>query len=178
MLLSQFVKTVSIPILILALSLSAVPVRSEQAAITATPQTLYVVPFLNVMIPENVSVNFFDAFIDDLMETGDAYGLKVRILKQGIDTVDREWLAQQYFVTGELFDYQEDSGCCSTGLTAAARIYYYQPGVVAPKTEILVPGDVFFDHDLSNIEKEQYRLGAEMATRLTSRLFAKIFPAL
>jgi len=152
------------------------PAWSTNSEKGEVPQVLYVVPFLNVMIPENVSTNLFDRFIDEMMTAGEAHSIKVRILKQDIDAVDREWLGQQYFVTGELFDYDRESGCCSTELEARARIYYYRPGSVDPFTEITVSGDAFFDHDLSSLSEEQARMGSDMAGKLSSSLIFKIVP--
>lgn len=140
------------------------------------PQTLYVLPFLNVMTPAEVSAQLFDAFIDQMLVFGDQRSVQVRILKKDIDSIDRDWLAKQFFVTGELFGYIEDSGCCSTEIEARVRIYRYQPGSIEPAAEIVVPGDIFFEHDISTLEKERLRLANKMAIELSQRLTADLMP--
>lgn len=154
--------------------LGIVTASAEEAERTEVSQVLYVVPFLNVMIPETVSSNLFDRFIDKLMAAGQQQQIDIRILKQDIDTVDREWLAQQYFITGELFDYEKESGCCSTELRSVARVYYFEPGSVEPVREIVVPGDVFFSHDRSELQREQVRLAEEMAQELSRQVASGI----
>ena len=147
---------------------------ADETVEQALPETLYVIPFLNVMIPTDLSSSLFDAFVDEMMKADAGAGITVRILKQDIDSVDKSWLAQQYFVTGEVFDYAEDSGCCSTELEARARIYYYEPGVIDPAAEIVVPGEVFFDHDISTRDKERARLGSRMAEKLAGKLVEQL----
>ncbi len=149
---------------------------ADEATEKSTPETLYVIPFLNVMVPPEVSSHLFDSFIDEMMKSGIEVGIKVRILKQNIDAIDKSWLARQHFVNGEVFGYLEDSGCCSTELEAKARIYRYEPGVIEPAAEIVVPAEVFFDHDVSTLDKERARLGNRMAAKLAGKLAEQLVP--
>lgn len=141
------------------------------------PETLYVVPFLSVMTPADLGADLFDSFIDEVSSAADRHGIRVRILKQDIDTVDRGWLARQHFVTGEIFDYTEERGCCSTEMEVKARIYRYRPGAVEPADEIVVPGEAFFDHDISTPEKERLALANRIARDLARQLMADLAPA-
>ena len=143
---------------------------------TVSPKTLYIVPFLNVMVPEEVSSHLFDSFIDQLMAVEAQSVMQVRILKKDIDSVDKDWLAQQHFVTGELFGYEEDSGCCSTVIKAKIRLYRFQPGLIDPAAEIIVPGDVFFEHDVTTLQKERILLAERMARELSQKLAADLMP--
>ena len=158
-------------LLVPASSFSADEVRVDP------PQTLYVLPFLNVMTPAEVSSQLFDAFIDQMLLVGEQSGLQIRILKKDIDSIDKEWLARQNFVTGELFGYIEDSGCCSTEIAAKVRVYRYRPGSIEPAAEIVVPGDIFFEHDVSTLEKERLLLANQMALELSQRMVADLMPA-
>ena len=144
---------------------------ADPATETGSPSTLYVVPFLNVMIPPTLSARLFDSYIDELMATGESYNMTIRILKKDIDQIDRQWLSKQHFITGELFGYVEDSGCCSTEIGAKARIYIYRPEEVDPASEIVVPGEAFFDHDLSTLEAERIKLADRMARSLAEQFF-------
>jgi hypothetical protein len=171
-----FGKYILVILLVSALLVPASSFSADQAPV-APPQTLYIIPFLNVMIPAEVSSQLFDAFIDQMMTAGEQSGMQIRILKKDIDLIDKEWLARQFFVTGELFDYIEDSGCCSTEIEAKVRVYLYQPGSISPKEEIVVPGDIFFAHDISTLEKERLLLANRMALELSQQLIAELVPA-
>ena len=169
-----------LPPLLLVLSLllpAASFAANETSPATDLPATLYIIPFLNVMIPAGVSSELFDVFIDEMLVVGESHGMSVRIVKQNIDTVDREWLGRQTFVTGEVFGYVEESGCCSTQINAKVRAYLYRPGSNEPDRELVVPGDVFFEHDLSSLEKERALLASRMAKALATGLFANLSTA-
>ena len=161
-------------LLLVVLVLPVASVCADEAAVPAVPEILYVVPFLNVMVPDTVSGHLFDSFIDQLMAAGEQHDMDIRILKQDIDTVDKEWLAKQHFITGELFGYSEKSGCCSTEIDAKARVYLYSPGSVEPAQEIVVPGEVFFDHDVTTLVKEHGVIADRMARELSRQLLADL----
>lgn len=150
--------------------------QTEEAGETGPPKTLYVVPFLNVMVPDTVSSTLFEAFIDQIMAAGKQEGMAIRILKQDIDAVDKTWLADQYFVTGEIFGYIESSGCCSTEIKVKVRIFHFQPGSAAAVGEIVVPGEIFFDHDLSTLENERALLAERIARKLSDELLPALMP--
>jgi len=164
---------------ILFVSVLLVPASTFSAdeAPVDPPHTLYIFPFLNVMTPAEVSSQLFDAFVDQMLTIGEQTGMQIRILKKDIDSIDKEWLAQQNFVTGELFGYIEDSGCCSTEIEAKVRAYRYQPGSIDPAAEFVVPGDIFFEHDVSTLKKERSLLANQMALELSRRLVADLMPA-
>ena len=151
-------------------------VGADEPPASNTPDTLYIVPFLNVMIPDTLSTQLFDSFIDQMLTAGNERGISIRILKQDIDSVDKNWLAKQSFITGELFGYAEESGCCSTAIEVKVRLFRYQPGATEPVSEIVVPGDAFFDHDLSTLEAERIVLARRMAQKLSQRLLAELGP--
>lgn len=132
----------------------------------STPDTLYIVPFLNVMVPGTFSSQLFDTFVDRVLLLADPFDIRIRILKQGIDGVDADWLAQQHYATGELFGYFEESGCCSTEIEAKVRAYYHVPGAVEPVGNVIVPDDTFFDHDLTTLERERTVLATSMGQEL------------
>jgi len=161
-------------LLLFMLTVAPLSKATDPASEINFPATLYIVPFLNVMTPPTVSSRLFDTYIDELMATGESYGMTIRILKRDIDQVDREWLAKQHFITGELFGYVEDSGCCSTEINAKVRTYLYRPGSIDPAGEIVVPGDIFFDHDLSTLEAGRIKLADRMGRNLAQQLFADL----
>ena len=158
----------------IALLTSVVYAQTDTRVEVETPKTIFIVPFLNVMVPDTYSTTLFDSFVDQLISFGDQHDIKIRILKQDIGAVDKEWLGQQFFITGETFGYLEDSGCCSTEIEVKARIYSYRPGSVEPDQEIVVPDDTFFDHDVTTLEKERVLLARRMAQELAMKFLSSL----
>lgn len=132
---------------------------------------MYVVPFLNTLVPENFSSPVFDNFIDDLNESRLKTDVKwFYIVKEEIPEPKPEWLARQAYVTGEVWSYIENSGCCSTELRVNARVRLYEPGRKEPAAEIYVPMESFFEHDRSSLEKERERLARRLALEMADQM--------
>jgi hypothetical protein len=128
------------------------------------------------MTPTAIQEGIFDQFIDILNERGAANGYEFVILKQGVDGVDRGWLRQQHYVTGEIFGYIEDSGCCSTAIRIKSRVRLFQPENEVAVLKIDYPREIIFDHDLSNIEIERRKLAEDIAASLAASLLSSISP--
>ena len=91
-------------------------------------------------------------------------------------SVDSAWLGQQYYVTGSVFAYGQDSGCCSTEIKLSTRLQLYQPGTPYPVLRIDLPYRILFDHDRSNLEIEWERMTTSLAEQLRNALLAEIAP--
>lgn len=131
--------------------------------------TLYVAIFDSVMVPKAVTEDVFDQFIDTLMaQLGENRPLV--LLKEGTADADAQWLATRSHVTGELFGYVEDSGCCSTVLRIRSRIYLHRPGAEVPLLVAEYPREMYFNHDYTTVEEERRKLFADVATTLANRL--------
>jgi len=139
-----------------------------------TKKVLYVVPFLTVMVPPEVEEGIFDLFVDSLNAGGQSREYDFVILKEGLDRIDAEWLAQQDYLTGEIYGYVEDSGCCSTAIRVKSRLQLHQTGHEEPTLTIEYPREIFFEHDYSTLEQERRKLAEEIATTLATRLLAAI----
>lgn len=157
---------------------AAVPGTERQSgfAPVAGQNVLYVDPFLTIMTPAAIQEGIFDQFIDILNERGAASGYEFVILKQGVDGVDRNWLRQQQYVTGEIFGYIEDSGCCSTAIRIKSRVRLFQPEHEAAVLKIDYPREIIFDHDLLTIEIERRKLAEDIAVSLAATLLSSISP--
>ncbi len=134
------------------------------------PGIVYVVPFVAVMVPDEVNARVFDQFIDTLIRDGETLGLQFVILKEGLQWVSPEWLAIRKYVTGEIYAYVEDSGCCSTDLRSKARLIYHRPNQLEPAFGFEYPVKSFFDHDRSSIGVERAKLADDIATTLADEL--------
>jgi hypothetical protein len=138
--------------------------------------TLYFVPFQPVLAPIDLTSDLFNQIIDGFDGAAAGSGLSALILKREVASVDSAWLAQQYYVTGSVFAYGQDSGCCSTEIKLNTRMQLYQPGTPYPVLRIDLPYRILFDHDRSNIELEWERMTTALAEQLRSALLAEIAP--
>lgn len=144
--------------------------RPEEGAI------LYFVPFQPVLAPVELTDNLFNQIVDGFDGAAAGSGLSALILKREMTSVDPAWLGQQYYVTGNVFAYREDSGCCSTEIKLSTRLQLYQPGTPTPVLRIALPYRILFDHDRSNLEIEQERMTTSLAEELRSALLTEIAP--
>lgn len=140
------------------------------------PVTLYVVPFLPILAPDEIANAVFDRFVDGFDTAAAGTGISASILKRDLTSIDKAWLDQQYYVTGELFAYREDGGCCSTELKLYGRLRLYQPGTAYPVVRIEIPYRTLFDHDQSNIDLDREKLIETLSTQLRSTLIDEIAP--
>ena len=74
------------------------------------------------------------------------------ILKQGVEAVGDEWLEVHRYITGEVFAYVENSGCCSTEIRTKVRVAYHTPNQSKLAFDVTLPFSTFFDHDQSTIQ--------------------------
>lgn len=140
-----------------------------------TPPTVqedvYVVPFIVTLAPEPFSNPLFNAFVDDLNAMRKLTGVRqFLILPNDLKDLDPAWLSKQTYVTGEVWGYIENSGCCQTELRAKAKITLFEPGKKEPSVEIAIPLEAFFEHDASSLEREREKLARRMARELSARL--------
>ena len=137
---------------------------------------LYFVPFQPVLAPEELTSNLFNQLVDGFDGAAAGSGLSALILKQEVTTVDNAWLGQQYYVTGSVFAYGQDSGCCSTEIKLSTRLQLYQPHTPYPVLRIDLPYRILFDHDRSNLEIEWERMTTALAEQLRGALLTEIAP--
>ena len=134
------------------------------------PGVIYVIPFAAVMVPNDFIARVFDQFVDLLNQGGEDLGLQFVILKEALQGVDPDWLAVRQYVTGEIYGYVEDSGCCSTDLRTKARLTYRRPKQELPAFRYEYPVRIFFEHDRSTIDVERAKVAEEIAANLSSEL--------
>ena len=123
-----------------------------------------------VMVPTEVREGIFDRFVDDLNEEGSSMDYDFVILKQGLEGVDAAWLADKYYIAGDVFAYVEESGCCATTIRVQSRLQVYQPDSTEPVMVVNYPRETFFEHDYSTIAEERTKLAADIADNLAGQL--------
>lgn len=133
--------------------------------------TVYILPFTSTLVPSEVQETVFNDFVDLLNENLKRTGVQqFEIIKDNLDEVDKKWLAKQVYLSGELWSYVENTGCCKTELRIRSRVGLTEPGKNAPTFEVLLPLDSFFDHDQSTLEKEKIKLAKRLARELAERV--------
>jgi hypothetical protein len=136
------------------------------------PGVIYVIPFAAVMVPKDFNAMFFDLFVDLLNQGGEDLGLQFVILKEDLQRVDSAWLAVRQYISGEIYGYVEDSGCCSTDLRTKARLIYRRPKQELPAFRYEYPVRIFFEHDRSTIDVERSKVAKEIAAKLSNELLS------
>lgn len=164
------------PLILLLLSLlwgcsAPTPSLRKETGFSPRPEkaVLFVAPFTTVMVPPEVEEGVFDLFVDALNSAAGESSPEFVILKGGVAGVDPSWLGDQHYLTGEIFGYVEESGCCSTAIRLKSRIQLHQPGSDAPTLRLEYPREIFFDHDYSTVEAERRKLAEDIATTLARR---------
>ncbi len=135
---------------------------------------LYIVPFETIMVPEEVSGSLFDLFVDRLNRSGAEKGIDFVILKQGLEEIDADWLADKNYLRGELFAYIEEVGSDMTDIKARSRIRFYQPGQSVPALQLTFPTEVFYQNDYSSLPVERRKLAVEIANNLADQFLSAI----
>ena len=155
------------------------PYRVERTVDLKQPEEgtiLYFVPFQPVLAPEELTSALFDRIVDDFDGAAAGSGLSAEILKRKLASIDKSWLDKQYYVTGDVFAYRQDSGCCSTEINLSSRLQLYQPDTPYPVVRITLPYRILFDHDRSNLETETERMISSLAEQLRNALLSEIVP--
>jgi hypothetical protein len=147
----------------------AVKVTMSRAFNPAPDQNIvYVLPFTNSLVPEAFSETVFNDFIDNLnKDRHKGYITWFYIIKENPADVDPTWREKQVYVTGEIWSYIENAGCCSTELRVKARLRLFEPEQKDPTLEIFIPLDSFFEHDRSPLAVERQRLAKRLAGEMS-----------
>jgi hypothetical protein len=136
---------------------------------------VYVIPFASTLVPEVVHETAFNDLVDLLNENRAKAGVSLfEIIKDDPADMDRTWLSGQTYLSGELWSYIENSGCCQTELRIRSRIALNEPGRQAPTFEVVLPLDSFFDHDQSTLEVERVKLAKDLARQLADRVISSL----
>lgn len=144
---------------------------------SAEMETAYVIPFASALVPDTFTETAFNDFVDLMNGRRRETGIKsFVILKEEVKEVDPAWLGRQLYISGDIWSYVEDSGCCATNIRVKARAYLHEPGRKDPVAEIFVPLESFFDHDRSTIDRERDRLARSLASEFAARFAAILAP--
>lgn len=166
-------------LLLMLTGCAAAPTVREYSVLDAKVErdALYIVPFDATLVPPDFGEPIFNDFVDILnarrKQTKVGYFV---ILKEEMKDVEPAWLIKQTYISGDIWGYVEDSGCCSTDMRAKSRIYLYEPGKNVPTFEVFVPVEYYFDHSRGDIAFARARLGKKLAMDLAEAVLKKLTP--
>jgi len=130
---------------------------------------VFVLPFTNSLVPEAFSETVFNDFIDNLNKDRHKGNITwFYIIKENTADVDTAWREKQVYVTGEIWSYIENAGCCSTELRVKARLRLFEPEQKDPTLEVFIPLEGFFEHDRSPLAVERQRLAQRLAREMSA----------
>lgn len=138
------------------------------------PRIVYVVPFIYMMVPLEVQERIFDQVVDMLNKSCDQLQLKFVIFKSQPNENNRQWLKARKHITGEIYGYIEDFGCCSTDLRARVRLNYYRAHQKEPLLNYESSFRTFFDHDTSTLAAERQKLAEQVVNALVAELLKSL----
>ena len=144
--------------------------QKESFAPRTQPQTVFVVPFTTIMVPDEVAEGLFDRFIDKLNAMQAQDGLEYIILKQGLDAIDAGWLSTHDYLTGEVFAYVEDIGSSTVSIRAKSRISLFQAGQAEPTLQLDYPVEIFYEKDYMLIEDARRKLANKISDSMAEKL--------
>jgi len=149
--------------------------KTQAVKLAPTQELLPVLPFAGILVPEGFGDGVFNNFVDLLNDNRSKTGIKwFTIIKDDIKVVERQIPPDNIYISGEIWSYIENAGCCSTELRVKARIRFYEVSNPAPIMEILLPMESFFDHDHSTLSVEREKL----ALRLSQEMAAQVLEIL
>jgi len=172
----KLLRPLSLLVLLALAGCSSAPTLQKRQAFAPVPakERIYVVPFDTVMVPSEVQEGIFDQFVDDLNSGSGSMDYEFIILKQELAAIDPGWLNDHYYLTGEVFGYVEESGCCATTIRVRSRLQLHQPEVAEPVLSLEYPREVFFEHDYTSVIAERQKLSRDISATLAARLIAAL----
>jgi hypothetical protein len=139
--------------------------------IVASQEIMPILPFASTLVPESFSESVFNNFVDILNDNQSKTRIKwFSIIKENIQDVERQIPPDNIYITGEIWSYIENSGCCSTELRVKARIRFFEVGSPERIMEILLPMESFFEHDHSTLTVEREKLALRLAQEMAQQV--------
>lgn len=138
--------------------------RRSSTTVTAENETAYIFPFVSTLVPELIADEVFNDLVDGLNDRKPIPGItSYVIVKDDPKSLNREWLDRQVTISGEIWSYRENSGCCATELSIRARLTIAGAPRKGEIRTVTIPVDRFFEHDYSTLERERERLSRDLS---------------
>ncbi len=150
-------------------------VTAKSFVVPSTQEVLPILPFAGTLVPETFSVTVFDNCVDILNDNHADTPIKwFSIIKDDFNEVAKALPPDHLYVTGELWSYIENSGCCSTELQVKARVRVLRAGTQEQLFEAEIPLSSFFEHDRSTLTAERNRLAMRLSRAMADQILGAL----
>lgn len=155
-------------LLLVAGCASSAKIHTSQAfTIAQSQKTFPVVPFANTLVPEAFSEMVFNDFVDGMNENRQQTGFSwFGIVKDDMGELEKILSPLNVYMTGEVWSYIENSGCCSTELRVKSRLRIQRVSSRELLWEAEIPLDSFFEHDSSTFPVEREKIGKRLSAAM------------
>ena len=162
----------ALPLLLLLMTLSGCATgneRTSQAFTIAQNQKMVpILPFSNTLVPESFSTEVFNDYVDNMNDSRDKTGFSLfAIIKDDLKSTEKVLSAAHIYVSGEIWSYIVDAGCCSTALRVKSRLRIYRVNSRELLWEAEIPMESFFEHDSSTLAVEREKLGKRLSASMS-----------
>jgi hypothetical protein len=150
-------------------SCSSVKARTSPAfSISQDQKSVPILPFTGTLVPESFSEAVFNDFVDNLNDSKGASGFEwFGIIKEDLKDVEKVLTPAHVYLSGEIWSYIENSGCCSTELRVKSRLRIFRVLSRELLWEAEIPLDSFFEHDTSNLTVEREKLAKRLSAAMS-----------
>ncbi len=140
---------------------------SPAYSISQSQTMLPVLPFNNILVPDTFAETVFNDFVDDLNESRTKAGFTLfAIIKENLSDVEKVLSPAHVYLTGEIWSYLENAGCCATELRVSSRLRIYRVRSRELLWEKEIPLEGFFEHDNSTLAVEREKLAKRLAREM------------
>lgn len=156
-------------LLFLLTGCAAPKIQTSQAFTIAQNQLMVpIVPFANTLVPETFSEAVFNDFVDEMNENLQKTGFNwFGIVKDDMKKLEKVLSPAHVYITGEIWSYIEDSGCCSTEIRVKSRLRINRVISRELLWEAEIPLESFFEHDSSTFPLEREKIARRLSTAMT-----------
>ena len=170
---TSFAGAVCYAVLLLAASLmlggcSTTKSYTSQAFTIAQNQLMVpILPFTNTLVPDQFAEAVFNDFVDGMNENRTSSGFNwFAIVKDDPKEVEKILSPLHIYLSGEIWSYIENAGCCATELRVKSRLRIFRVLSHELLWEAEIPMDAFFEHDSSTLAVERDKLSKRLATAM------------
>jgi hypothetical protein len=167
---ARLIRGLAAALLFLALAgCSSIKTSSSPAySVVNNQRMLPVLPFSSTLVPQSFTEQVFNNAIDNLNDRRENTGFDwFVIIKENLDDVAKILPPGHIYLTGEIWSYIEESGCCSTELRVKSRLRIHRVGSRDLLWEAEIPMESFFEHDNSTLAVERRKLAVALAKTMS-----------
>ncbi len=134
-------------------------------------EIIYILPFSTTLVPHDISETVFNDLVDNLNDNNKQTDIRwFSIIKEDPTQIPSEWLAKQVYLSGEIWSYIENSGCCATEMRIKAKLLLHEPGKSKATLEVIIPLETFFEHDNNTVDNERLKFAKKLAEELSNEV--------